>query len=120
MGIGIAVIAITIFSLALTNPNLRENKDTYFGIIDTKPEAQPHELIETFKEKYSDYEIIEYPDSKGITWKYSVNTVSSDVELIFGSERTILRSYGTTDGDLICTVINPFPKDIMDSCPPKW
>jgi len=38
MGIGVAVIAIAVFSLALTNPNLRENKDTYFGFIDTKLE----------------------------------------------------------------------------------
>ena len=34
MGMGIAVIAIGIFVLALTNPNLRENKDTWFGFID--------------------------------------------------------------------------------------
>ena len=41
VGIGIAVIAIAVFSLAITNPNLRENKDTYFGFIDTKPEPIP-------------------------------------------------------------------------------
>ena len=41
VGIGIAVIAISVFSLALTNPNLRENKDTYFGFIDIKPEPVP-------------------------------------------------------------------------------
>ncbi|KAF6244793.1 proteinase inhibitor [Nitrosopumilus sp. b2] len=41
VGIGIAAIAITVFVLALTNPNLRENKDTYFGFIDTKPEPVP-------------------------------------------------------------------------------
>ncbi|AJM92784.1 proteinase inhibitor [Nitrosopumilus piranensis] len=41
VGIGIAAIAITVFVLALTNSNLRENKDTYFGFIDTKPEPVP-------------------------------------------------------------------------------
>ena len=41
MGIGIAVIAIGIFVLALTNPNLRENKDTWFGFIDTSSEPVP-------------------------------------------------------------------------------
>ena len=41
IGIGVAAIAIIVFSLALTNPNLRENKDTYFGFIDTKPEPVP-------------------------------------------------------------------------------
>lgn len=41
IGIGVAAIAIVVFSLALTNPNLRENKDTYFGFIDTKPEPVP-------------------------------------------------------------------------------
>jgi plastocyanin len=38
VGVGIAAISVIVFSLALTNPNLRENKDTYFGFIDTKPE----------------------------------------------------------------------------------
>jgi len=38
IGIGVTAIAIVVFSLALTNPNLRENKDTYFGFIDTKPD----------------------------------------------------------------------------------
>ncbi|MDH3312694.1 MAG: hypothetical protein OEM28_06040 [Nitrosopumilus sp.] len=41
MGIGIAVIAIGIFILTLTNPNLRENKDTWFGFIDTSSEPIP-------------------------------------------------------------------------------
>ena len=41
IGIGVTAIAIVVFSLALTNPNLRENKDTYFGFIDTKPEPVP-------------------------------------------------------------------------------
>lgn len=41
LGIGIAAIAVAVFLLAVTNPNLRESKDTYFGFIDTKPEPIP-------------------------------------------------------------------------------
>ena len=40
MGIGIGAIAVGIFFLAVTNPNLRENKDTYFGFIETNPEQK--------------------------------------------------------------------------------
>ena len=36
IGIGLGAVAVGIFLLAVTNPNLRENKDTYFGFIDTK------------------------------------------------------------------------------------
>jgi hypothetical protein len=35
IGIGIGAVAVGIFLLAVTNPNLRENKDTYFGFIET-------------------------------------------------------------------------------------
>jgi hypothetical protein len=38
IGIGIGVIAIGVFVLALTNPNLRENKDTWFGFINVNPD----------------------------------------------------------------------------------
>lgn len=40
-GIGIAAIAVGIFLLAITNPSLRENKDTWFGFIDTSPDPIP-------------------------------------------------------------------------------
>ena len=73
-----------------------------------------------FKEKYSDYGITEYPDSKGIPWKYSSETSNRNVELILGKERVILRSFDTSNDDLVCTIVNPFPKDIEDYCPPKW
>jgi len=39
-GIGIGAIAVGIFLLAVTNPNLRENKDTYFGFIETSSEQE--------------------------------------------------------------------------------
>ena len=40
-GIGIAAIAVGIFLLAVTNPSLRENKDTWFGFIDTNSDPIP-------------------------------------------------------------------------------
>ena len=40
-GIGIAAIAVGIFLLAVTNPSLRENKDTWFGFIDTSSDPIP-------------------------------------------------------------------------------
>jgi len=39
--IGVGIAAIGIFVLALTNPNLRENKDTWFGFTDTSSELNP-------------------------------------------------------------------------------
>ena len=89
-------------------------------MIQENASAPSFELIDAFKEKYSEYEIIEYPDSEGIPWKYYVDTDGYEIELIFGEERTILRSYDADDDDLICIVVNPFSKDIWSSCPPKW
>lgn len=40
-GIGIAAFVVGIFLLAITNPSLRENKDTWFGFIDTDPDPIP-------------------------------------------------------------------------------
>ena len=40
VGIGIAAIAIAVFALALSNPNLRENKETYFGFVDVTSEPE--------------------------------------------------------------------------------
>ena len=77
-------------------------------------------MVDAFKEKYSDYEITEYPNSKGVPWKYTANIGNKDVEIIFGENRTILRSYETPDKNLVCTIVNPFPKDVFDYCPPKW
>ena len=41
MGIGIAGIAIAIFILALNNPNLAENKETWFGFVETGESVPP-------------------------------------------------------------------------------
>ena len=38
IGAILVVIVIGIFALAVSNPNLRENKETWFGTIDVKPE----------------------------------------------------------------------------------
>jgi hypothetical protein len=38
IGIIIAVIVIGVFLLVLTNPNLRENKKTWFGFINVNPD----------------------------------------------------------------------------------
>ena len=76
------------------------------------------ELANTFAEKYSQYEIIEFPDSNENIWKYSVDTGDKQVELIFVKERIVLRAFDESEG--ICTIINPFPQDILDNCPPKW
>lgn len=40
-GMGIAAFVVGIFLLAITNPSLRENKDTWFGFIDTDPDPIP-------------------------------------------------------------------------------
>ncbi len=81
---------------------------------------QIEKVIDTFKEKYSDYGVTEYPDSNGIPWKYTAKANSADVELILGDDRVILRSYDAPDGNMICMVVNPFPSDVLDWCPPKW
>lgn len=79
---------------------------------------QAAELIDTFKEKYSDYEIIEYPDSKGIPYKYLVRTSNGDVELIFEKDRILLRAWSYDEPT--CIVSNPIPRDILNNCPSKW
>ena len=78
------------------------------------------ELVEAFKEKYSEFGIIEYNDSNGIPYKYSAKTSNRDVELILGLDRNVLRSFEKDTDDSICTIINPFPRDVFDYCPPKW
>lgn len=76
------------------------------------------ELIKTFKEKYSDREITEFPDSKGIPYKYVAHAQNSDVELLLEKDRVVLKAW--KDGDTLCIVSNPLPRDILDNCPLKW
>ena len=56
IGIGIGAVAVGIFFLAVTNPNLRENKDTYFGFIGTSSTfdcAQTWDDMMSFATDYS-------------------------------------------------------------------
>jgi len=78
------------------------------------------ELIDTFKEKYSDYEIKEFPDSKGMPYKYSVKTGNADVELILEKDRVVLKAFDLPEGEPMCIVSNPIPRDILNNCPLKW
>ena len=82
--------------------------------------SEIQEVITTFSEKYSEYGITEFPDSNGVPWKYTAETGNRDVELILGKDRVILRAYDKENGDATCTIVNPFPKDVLDNCPPKW
>jgi len=50
------------------------------------------ELIETFQEKYSDHEITEFPDSKGVPYKYVVRTGNNVVELLLEKDRVVLKA----------------------------
>ncbi len=67
IGIIIAAIVIGIFLLALTNPNLRENKETWFGFIDVTPEQNiPVQKESTLSKvicdpSYPDLCILPYP-----------------------------------------------------------
>ena len=60
IGIGIGAIAIGVFLLAVTNPNLRENKDTYFGFIDTSSQKGEELILPATGEKIccDKYEVI--------------------------------------------------------------
>lgn len=56
IGIGVGVIVVGIFLLVVTNPNLRENKDTYFGLIETSSTfdcAQTWDDMVAFSANYS-------------------------------------------------------------------
>ena len=77
------------------------------------------ELIKTFKEKYSDREITEFPNSKGIPYKYSAKQGDNYVDLILEKDRIVLKAW-SGDGDTLCIVSNPISRDILDNCPLKW
>lgn len=77
------------------------------------------ELIDTFKGKYSDREISEFYDSKGIPYKYSAKNGDTYVDLILEKDRIVLKAW-SGDGDTLCVVSNPLPRDILDNCPLKW
>ena len=95
-----------------------ENNQTMSKEIHLQHELQTAELIETFKEKYSEHKITEYPDSKGVPYKYVADTEYNTVELILERDRVILKAW--KQNDALCIVSNPIPRDILDNCPLKW
>ena len=104
--LGIALVAVLDNNQTMTNESQLQNK------------LQVIELIETFKEKYSDREITEFPDSKGIPYKYVAYTENNTVELLLEKDRVVLKAW--KDNDALCIVSNPIPRDILDNCPLKW
>ena len=63
---------------------------------------------------------MEFPDSKGVPYKYSVKTSYADVELIIEKDRVLLRAFDLHEGEPMCIVSNPIPRDILNNCPIKW
>ena len=111
--IGIIVVLGTALAVVL------DNNQTLSEELQSRNNVQLTELIETFQEKYSEHKITEYPDSKGIPYKYVANTSSNVVELILERDRVILKAW-KEDGDALCIVSNPIPRDILNNCPLKW
>ena len=115
--IGIVIILGSALVIVILDYN--ETRSSYDSLLNDK--LQVDELIETFKEKYSEHGLREDPDSKGIPYRYTATTnYNSHVELLLEKDRVILREIGTPDGDTICIVINPFPRDILGTCSSKW
>lgn len=79
---------------------------------------QVDELIQTFKEKYSQHEITEDLDSKGVPYRYTAKTSSSEIELLLEKYRVVLKAW--KGNDALCIVSNPVPRDITDNCTLKW
>ena len=75
-------------------------------------------LIQTFKEKYHGYEIIEFPDSKGVPYKYSATLRNGQADLIIEKDRVFLKVWINERPS--CMVSDPLPRDILDNCPMKW
>lgn len=104
--LGIALVVVLEDNQALAKELELQNK------------LQAAELIETFKTKYSDHKITEYPNSKGIPYKYVADTEHDTVELLLEKDRVVLKAW--KENKALCIVSNPIPRDILDSCPLKW
>ena len=112
--IGIIVVLGSILTIFILDYD--QTITSYESLLHEK--LQVKDLITTFKEKYSDRDITEFPDSKGIPYKYVAHREHSDVELILEKDRVVLKAW--KDGDVRCIVSNPLPRDILDNCPLKW
>jgi len=111
----IGIVIILGSALVIVSLEYIKTQSSYESLLHEK--LQKEELIQTFKEKYSQYKITEYPDSKGIPYKYHADS-GYGVELLFGKDRIVLKAWNN-DG-VQCIVSNPFPRDILDNCPLKW
>ena len=107
----IVVLGIAIVVVVVDNQNMAKESES-------QNKLQVTELIETFKAKYSDHKITEYPNSKGIPYKYVAHTQNSTVELLLERDRVVLKAW--KENDALCIVSNPVPRDILDNCPLKW
>ena len=94
------------------------NNQTMAKELELQNKLQVAELIETFKTKYSDHKITEYPNSKGIPYKYVAHTEYNTVELLLEKDRVVLKAW--KENGALCIVSNPVPRDILDNCPLKW
>lgn len=113
---GIMVLLVAIFVVVLLNYTESQKSRESMQY----EQLQIDRVIQTFKDHYSNYEITEYLDSDNIIWKYKVETSYANIELIIGNDRVILRSFDKYDENMMCMIVNPYPKDVLDWCPPKW
>lgn len=115
----IGIVIVLGFVLTLMTIEYNKIQTSYDSLLHEK--LQVDDLIEAFTEKYSNHGLKTDPDSTGIPYRYTATTnYNSHVELLLAKDRVILREIGTVDGDTICIVVNPFPRDIWDTCPSKW
>jgi len=111
----IGIVIILGSALAVVSLEYTKTQSSYESMLHEK--FQKEKLIHTFKEKYSQYEITEYPDSKGVPYKYHADS-GDGVELLFEKDRIVLKAW--SDDGVQCIVSNPMPRDILDNCPLKW
>ena len=114
IGVLIGIIVILGATLAIV---LAQNQ-TMSEELHLDRKLQTAELIDTFKDKYSNYEITEYPDSNGITYKYVASGQNREIELLLEKDRIVLKAWNE-DG-LWCIGSNPIPRDLLNNCPLKW
>ena len=107
LGIALALVVMEYWQTAPSSESVKGEK------------LNVEDLIETFKEKYSDREIVEIPDSKGVPYKYIARADgTNDVELLLERDRVVLKAW--RDDDVRCIVSDPMPRDILNNCPLKW
>ena len=110
-----SLVVILGVSLVLVLENTKIPSDDKLHLHDN---PQTQKLIETFMKKYHGYEITEFPDSKGVPYKYSATLRSGQADLIFEKDRIFLKVWINEQPS--CMVTDPLPRDILDNCPMKW